>query len=490
MNRGQSMEKRAAGEKEKEKQAGRKRRVNKDNQERKETKVGDMGLTKELAAKPWEHGRLQVHENGRYFVNGEMPFFWLADTAWLLFHQLTLDETYRYLRNRKEKGYNVILADFLHTSDQKNLAGDTALHNGDFTRVNMDGTFWSHIDRVMEMAEELGLYMGILPVWGSSIVRDEGSLTMENLESYMNFVLKRYHSCKNLVWIVGGDVRGDVNLELFRTMGTMMKKDDPMRLVTYHPFGRCDSSQWFHQEPWLDFNLFQSGHRRYDQDQLGTWDDNRQTETCFREDCWRYVENDYAKMPAKPTLDGEPSYEWILQGLHDKNEPYWQAADTRRYAYWDVFAGAAGHTYGHNAVMQFQRREQEQGNFGVNFPWDEGIHHSGSAQMKHLKDLMESVDFIHGKPANEYLVSVQGEKYERISVFAGEDYLMAYCYINRTIRLSLKDYKDRQMAVYWFCPATGVKSYIRTVKGQDEIMETPVSGDETADIVLLVQEDK
>lgn len=439
--------------------------------------------------KPWDNGALRVHENGRYFVNGDVPFFWLADTAWLLFHKLDLEETYRYLRNRKEKGYNVILADFLHTSDQKNLAGDSALHDGDFTRVNIDGTFWSHIDRVIEMAEEMGLYMGILPVWGSSIVRDEGSLTMDNMKNYMNFVLNRYHKYPNLIWIAGGDVRGDVDLELFHAMGAMLKADNPERLVTYHPFGRCDSSQWFHEAPWLDFNLFQSGHRRYDQDVLGTWDDNRQTESSFREDCWRYVESDYGKMPRKPTLDGEPSYEWILQGLHDKNEPYWQAADVRRYAYWDVFAGAAGHTYGHNAVMQFQRREEEQGTFGVNVPWDEGIHHSGGAQMKHLKDLMESIDFLHGKPASHYLLSQQGEKYERISVYAGPDYLMAYSYTNRTIKLSLKDYKDKPMAVYWFRPATGVKSYIRTVTGQDEIMETPSPSDETTDIVLLLQEE-
>jgi hypothetical protein len=25
----------------------------------------------------------------------------------------------------------------------------------------------------------------------------------------------------------------------------------------------------------------------------------------------------------------------------------------RRYAYWSVFAGSCGHTYGHNAIMQF-----------------------------------------------------------------------------------------------------------------------------------------
>ena len=75
-------------------------------------------------------------------------------------------------------------------------------------------------------------------------------------------------------------------------------------------------------------------------------------------------------------------------------------------------------------------------------------------------------------------------------MYAGVDYLMAYSYTNRTIKLSLKDYKNKPMAVYWFCPATGVRSYIRTVTGRDEIMETPSPSDETTDIVLLLQEEK
>ena len=35
-------------------------------------------------AKPWDHGKLQVSENGRYLIHedGE-PFFWLGETAWL-----------------------------------------------------------------------------------------------------------------------------------------------------------------------------------------------------------------------------------------------------------------------------------------------------------------------------------------------------------------------------------------------------------------------
>lgn len=435
--------------------------------------------------KPWEQGDLRVTENGRYFSCGETPFFWMGDTAWLLFHQLTLEESYRYLRNRKEKGYNIILADFLHTSKQRNLAGDSALIDDDFSKINREGDFWTHVDKVIGMAEELGIYMGILPVWGSDIVK-RGHLNAENIQGFMDFVLNRYHHCPNLVWVVGGDVRGDVNPEIFRTMGQMMKKDKPERLVGYHPFGRTSSSLWFHEDEWMDFNMFQSGHRRYDQVELGAWDDNTKNEGCFGEDCWRYVERDYRKTPAKPTLDGEPSYEQIIQGLHDKTQPYWKAADARRYAYWNVLAGAGGHTYGHNSIMQFCRDKTKEGSYGARYTWDEAIHHPGGSQMQHLVELMNSVDFVQGRAAQEYLLSEQGEKYQYISVFAGADYLLAYTYTGREISVSLKAYAGKQLSAYWFDPVTGVSSFIEEVTGMETVTKQAPERESGTDVVLVI----
>jgi len=51
-------------------------------------------------------------------------------------------------------------------------------------------------------------------------------------------------------------------------------------------------------------------------------------------------------------MDGEPSYEQIPQGLHDGTQPFWQEHHVRRYAWWAALAGACGHIYGDNSVMQ------------------------------------------------------------------------------------------------------------------------------------------
>lgn len=425
------------------------------------------GFKMMLIKKPWDYGQLKVNDNQRYLQNGDQPFFWMADTAWLLFHKLTLEESYIYLKNRKDKGFNIILADFIHTMGQTSADGSFALVGDDFNKPDLDGKFWSHIDRVIAMAEDLGLYMGLLPIWGSSIVGG-GHMTMEEAESYSEFVTKRYGSRPNVIWITGGDIRGDVGRELFIKMAEIMKKNNPNNLVSFHPFGRTDSSMWFHQEKWLDFNIFQSGHRRYDQVSLGVWDDNTITEEYFGEDNWKYVLRDHTMNPMKPTVDGEPSYEGALQGLHDDSQPFWETPDVRRYAYWSVFAGAMGHTYGDNSIMQFYNDPSKKGAYGAKDVWQQAIHHPGSDHMKHLLELMTSIDYEKGKPADELLSLGQKEKYDRVAVFASEDYILCYDYNGNGFELNLATYKGKELEGYWFDPTTGVYSFLGNIKPEDK----------------------
>lgn len=53
---------------------------------------------------------LHISENGRHFTTSDgQPFFWQADTAWLLFHRLNLTEAETYFTDRATKGYNIVL---------------------------------------------------------------------------------------------------------------------------------------------------------------------------------------------------------------------------------------------------------------------------------------------------------------------------------------------------------------------------------------------
>jgi Protein of unknown function (DUF4038)/Putative collagen-binding domain of a collagenase len=397
----------------------------------------------------------EVSSNHRFFQNADgTPFFWLGDTAWLLFKRLNRDEAERYLEDRRAKGFDVVQIMVLNTAGDVNAYGSAALIEGDPGRPNVtpgndiakegEYDFWDHVDWIVDKAAQKGIYVGMVAAWGS--IARSGALHEGNVEAYARFLAQRYGSRPNIVWVTGGDTQGDREAEVWRRMGRTFQELDAHHLVTFHPFGRTQSSTWFHAEPWLDFNMFQSGHRRYDQDD---------TAGAKGEDNWRYVLEDYAKSPAKPTLDGEPSYEGIPQGLHDPKEPYWNDADVRRYAYWSVFAGAAGHTYGSNAVMQMHKPESGDGAFGVRKFWYDAIHDPGAGQMQYLKKLMLSRPYFERVAAQEVIAGENGVRYERIAVTRGKRYLFAYAYTGREINVKMGALSGARVRAWWYNPRNG-----------------------------------
>ena len=421
-----------------------------------------------MMLKPWEYGTLKVAEDHRHLANGDKPFFWLADTAWLLCQQATDEEARVFLKNRAEKGFTVIQSVLIHmlpNMKQSSLAANEA-----DARVP---AYWDHVEKVVQAAEACGLYMALLPCWGSVVNSD--LITEENIGEYVSFLAKRFGKYPNVIWLLGGDIRGDKYHDLYCKEGRLLKELTPDKLIGYHPFGRTSSSLWFHEEPWLDFNMFQSGHRRYDQYTLGAWDDNRlDVETYFGEDNWRYVDRDLAMNPPKPTVDGEPSYELILQGLHDLSQPYWREWDVRRYAYWSIFQGAMGHTYGDNSVQQMYGNSLKPGSFGVRQVWKDAMHHVGAGEMGILRRLMESVDWQKGHAANELLLSGQKPQYDRVSVYAGEDFLFAYDYLGKAFTIDLKPYLGKKLDAYWMDPVSGVRSYFADLTGQEQAEVKPI----------------
>jgi hypothetical protein len=400
--------------------------------------------------------RLSVSANRRFLQRADgSPFFWLGDTGWLLFSRLDRDATRRYLDDRRAKGFTVIQVMVLHTADDRAANGALALERGDPARPRVtpgrdpsdqnEYDYWDHVDWVVGEAAARGLYLALVPAWGA--LARSGALNERNAAGYGTYLARRYGQYPNIVWVVGGDAKGNEQLETWRTLGRTLRAEDPAHLITFHPFGRMQSSSWFHAEPWLDFNMFQSGHRRYDQD----------TDSPKRvgEDNWRYVLDDYAKEPPKPVLDGEPSYEGIPQGLHDATQPYWTDADARRYAYWSVFAGACGHTYGNNAVMQFHAPGSGAGDYAPRRFWFEAIDDPGAGQMRHLAALMLSRPFFDRVPDPAAVVSGSGERRERLIATRGRDYAMVYSFTGRPFELRLGVVSGASVRAWWYNPRDG-----------------------------------
>ena len=420
------------------------------------------GLSQVLAQ---QTGKLAVSANHRFlkYQDGK-PFFWLGDTGWLLFTKLTRTEAETYLETRRKQGFNVIQVMVVHDVEDVNAYGDSALINKNISRPavtpgNLSSNakqydYWDHADYIINLAAKKGLYVALVPVWGSVV--KSGHVTSKQAAVYASFLADRYKSKPNIIWMNGGDIPGSDSTEVWNTIGNTINKKDINHLITFHPRGRTPSSQWFHDQKWLDFNTFQSGHRRYDQDT------SAKEKLHYGEDNWKYVDVDYALKPVKPTLDAEPSYEGIPQGLHDTLEVRWKDKDVRRYGYWSVFAGAFGYTYGNNSVMQFLKAGEKGSAYGAKELWADAIHNPGAQQMVYLKKLMLSRPFFERIPDQSLIAGQNGEKYNRLIATRGTKYAYIYTYTGRTIPVAMGKIRGAKVKASWYNPRNGKTSVIGT----------------------------
>lgn len=416
-----------------------------------------------MLAAPSSPGPLRVSPGGQYFQQADgAPFFWLGDTAWLMPQKLTRDEIRTYFANRAAKGFNVVQLCAVQFLNDKTIDGHTALLGQDITKLNITPgadpadpaqyDYWDHVDYVVDTAAANGIHVAIAPVWSHMVRRTP--LTAAQVGPFIEQVAKRYKDRTNVIWLNGGSGRGHETADVWQIIGETLKRHAPHQLVSYHPFGRTVTTEWFKDAAWLDFHMFTSGHRRYDQDTEGRK---------YGEDNWRYVLEARAADPQRPVLDAEPAYENTPQGLHKPEEPYWTGADSRRYAYWSVFAGAAGHTYGENSVRQIYIPTEKKPASGAKGFIMDRLETDGARAMTHLKTLMLSRPFFERVADQSLLVGGEGEKYDRVLVTRGAGYLFAYTYTGREFTLKLGTLSGTTLNVAWFNPRTGETTAAGTV---------------------------
>lgn len=395
---------------------------------------------------------LTIAPNHRFITHtDDTPFFFLADTAWELFHRLTREDAARYLEDRAAKGFTVVQAVAISEFDgltDPNPYGDLPLHHADPTQPN--DAYFQHVDWIVARAAALGLHVGLLPTWGDKVgPRLFGTgpevFTPENARVYGQFLGARYKDAP-IIWILGGD-RNPTNpthIATWRAMAEGLARGDGGNgLRTFHPQGRSSSATFVHAEPWLDFNTIQSGHHERDaaNDEM--------------------IEADYARTPAKPVLDAEPCYEdhpvdWKPELGH------FDAWDARKAAYRSLFAGAPGHTYGANSVFQFWSGG-DPGKFGARRPWQEALALPGAAQMRHARDLIESRPVLIRIPDQSLIVSPTGTGPDHARASRASDHAYAFVYLptGSPVTLDLSGFPAPPRAA-WYDPRTGESHLIST----------------------------
>jgi Protein of unknown function (DUF4038)/Putative collagen-binding domain of a collagenase len=422
--------------------------------------------------------RLKISKNQRFLAyEDDKPFFYLGDTAWELFHRLNREEAELYLKDRAAKGFTVIQAvvlaelDGLHTP---NPYGHTPLQDNDPTKPN--DAYFQHVDSVVSKAESLGLFIAMLPTWGDKWNLKWGKgpeiFTPENARSYGKWLARRYAE-KPVLWVLGGDrpPETDEHKVIIRAMAEGIRASvGKTQLISYHTYGGSSSANYFHDEPWLDFNMYQTGHKR-------------------DQESWLSIGKDYARTPVKPCMDAEPGYENIPNDLKDASVRLY-AHHCRKFLYGALFAGAHGHTYGCNDIWQMWSPGKSSV-IHANLPWSEAIHLPGSGQMRFAKDLLLSRPFFTRVPAPSLIVSEthSGGNYICATRDSGGSYALVHSAAGLPFTVELSPLRGPLHAA-WFDPRTGASTPLGTIKATGEKEFSPPTQGETQDWVLTLDRSK
>ncbi len=432
-----------------------------------------------LAADAGNLPQIRVSENGRYLQTDQgQSFFYLGDTAWELFHRLNREEADLYLENRAKKGFTVIQAVVLAELDgltTPNSYGDRPLHDNDPTRPNE--AYFRHVDYIVNKAESLGIYIGMLPTWGDKWNKKWGVgpeiFTPENAAVYGEFLGNRYKN-KPIIWILGGDrsPEKEAHLAILRAMaGGLGKGDGGRHLMTYHPQGGNNSAQWFHDDDWLDFNMFQSGHSEINLPNYKTTFDN------------------YQRVPVKPTLDGEPRYEDHPINWKPANG-WFDEYDVRQAAYWSTLSGACGHTYGDHNIWQMWQSGRPPIS-SARTPWREALDHPASSQMGHMRRLLESCRYHELVPDPKLLASPADDGADHVSVACTTDRRIALVYLptGKPVEIHLNTLSGESVKASWFDPQTGSSSSAGQFPTEGTKRFEPKESGRGHDIVLVLHSD-
>lgn len=429
--------------------------------------------------------KLKVSENGRFLCyEDETPFFFLGDTAWELIHRLNREEIEFYLENRSKKGFNVIQTVILAEKnglETPNAYGHIPLIDND--PLKPYEAYFEHVDWVVKKINEYGMFVGLLPTWGDKWNKGMGFgpeiFKPENAFLYGKYLSDRYANDK-IIWILGGDrsIENEVHKDITNAMGRGIKSGKSKdSLVSFHPGGPYPYSNTFHNEDWLDFNMFQSSHIGKDRDN------------------YRMIAKDYNLTPPKPCMEDESCYEeHAMMGdgwIYPDPEEFYDEYNVRKAAYWSVFAGGMGYTYGANPIWQFWDEEKMEKVRGVLSTWKKALDLPGSFQMVHLKKLMESFPFYSRIPDQEMILSEikGGGEHVQATRDLNGTYALVYIPLYCKVTLDLSKFKSRQVSCRWYSPVNGEYSPEVRIENTGVCeLETPHGGPDWVLVLLAVGE--
>jgi len=304
---------------------------------------------------------------------------------------------------------------------------------------------------MISKAEEHGMYVALLPTWHSA-VRYETFKVPNDARIFGEWIARRYRDRPNIIWVPGGDTPVDASrvpegmtveeeVAMWNALGSAIDSVDSNHLITFHPLITIPSVQ-LGNPSWLDFNMLQSGR--------GTTSHSVQhLELALKE--------------SLAVVDGESLYEGLAYGPRGEIDRR-TAFQMRTDAYSQLFAGAFGNTYGHDAIYKFwESTEAVSCTLWIctpNMTWREAIDSPGGAQMKHVTELMQSRPIVGRSPDQTLISGTPSSSRSSLVSTLGNGYGMIYSAKGESFTVIMGKVSGTEVKAWWYNPRDGVSTFI------------------------------
>jgi len=441
----------------------------------------------------WALEPLKVGPGGHYLVTASgKPFFPIGDSTWWITRTTSREEASEYLADARRRGFNMISVAVANRIDDghrnaANVYGDKPFHDDDAAKPRVtpgnnpsqpgEYDYWDHLDFILEEARKHAQYVFFYPFWCSHQWGSDEStfrvLNRANAFEYGKWLGARYAKSPHLIWTLGGDNFPDseekraVWRDLARGIAVAANDgrspDYGRYFATYHPFHGPAASHWFHAEPWLDLDSFQSFMQR---------------ETCYTSAAEAYSRKD----PARPVINIEPNYESRDGQASYEGRTVDASPLFLRRQYYQTFLAGAYPVFGNNDLKMFVRE------------WRSLLDSAGRREYLIYAKLVASLTWWDLAPDQSLLVSGENREVLRQPPYVA-NFTMKVAARARSGEWAMVYFPDRSEATVrlpaakqiwtaaWIRTTDGLVSPAGRIRGQETLRFLPPEG--WADAVLL-----
>ncbi len=379
--------------------------------------------------------QLRIADNHRFLVKEDnQPFVWIGDTNWF-FAKLPPTTIDSILDTRSAQGFTMM-----------QISCRESLYNGKGTgEIHAPNeAWWSYLDQYIAKCAQRNLYVGITLGWWGLIENHSA----DELYNYGKWVGDRYKHTNNIVWLTLGEA-GSYQRKSALPEGRLQALVDGIRdgdtgdkLLTVHADYKrgtsisdddllCDFNNW-QTSQWCCPNELPKKDRR-------TWT------------VWEAIAHDYSQEydgKPKPTLDSEAWYE------NNKDFCGVTSFNVRRRAYFTIFAGAFGHTYGAGGVWDGLSSSEECSADAL-----AALHYPGAQDMMRLSHFLHrlSSDFLKLRPDQSVISEGNSDRYDthlQATVADDRSFALIYSASDSAYEVDLSLLSGSSLSAGWYNPRT------------------------------------